>query len=79
MKQVPQGSGRVTISGSVIKMSGCGTSQYGLVGMVAGQSCDDLGCQDVKILEVFSNCNDSVILLNAASAIVNGKMPSHHY
>lgn len=51
MEQVSQGSGGVTIPGGAIKMSGCGSSQYGLVGMVASQRFD------LMVLEVFSNFN----------------------
>ena len=52
-----QGSGWVTIPGEVQETCRCGTLGYGLVGMVV------LGWRlDLKILEVFSNLNNSVIL-----------------
>lgn len=56
LEQVLQGSGRISIPGSVQKISRCGTSLYGLVVTVILSQKFDL-----MILEDFSNINDSMI------------------
>jgi len=58
LEQAAQGSGGVTIPGGVQKMCRYGTSGHGLAGMVLLG-----GWLDLMILEVFSNLNDSMILL----------------
>jgi len=50
LEQAAQGRGVVTIPGGVQKPCSCGTSGYGLVGMVVLA-----GWLDLMILEVFSN------------------------
>lgn len=57
MEHALQGSGRVTILGSAEKLSRCGSSQYGLAGMVVFSQKLNL-----MILEVFSGLNDSMIV-----------------
>ena len=57
LEQAARWGGGVTIPGGVQKTCRCGTSGYGLVGMVV------LGWQlDLVTLEIFSNLNDSMIL-----------------
>jgi len=50
LEQAAQGSGGVTIAGGVQKLCRCGTSGYGLAGMVVLA-----GWLDLMILEVISN------------------------
>jgi len=59
-----QGGGGVPIPGGVQKTCSCGTWGHGLAGTVVLG-----GWLDLMILEVFSNCNDSVILSGVCSLL----------
>jgi len=59
LEQAAQGSGGVTIPRSVQKTCRCGTSGHGLAGMVLL-----VGWLDFMILEIFSNLNDSMMVIS---------------